>query len=563
MSFPLCLPPLPLPDEMRQWDLAAFALGLPEIMLMENASRAALEALASCCAPLRHKRIWLFMGSGNNGGDAAALARHLLDAGACPTVWHTRPLRHYGGACGRHVRMARACGVPFLPVSRCPWQAPVRELPHIVVDGLLGTGFHGELRPDMLDLIRRINGLRPHAFLFALDVPSGLDTARGLPCPDAVRAHATVTFEAAKWGLVLPESASFTGRLLVLPIGIPAAVRRSAPCSARLLPDTLPDTLPGPHARGYKGSYGHVLVLGGAEGLSGAAHLAARAALRAGAGLVTAVTPSANLAAVKNGLAEIMVLGLDAADQTDSRHWPVVSGHGLPQELRSLLARCSALVLGPGMGRSEAALTLLAAVLRTPQRPPAVLDADALSLLAGHTELLRDLRPHDVLTPHPGEAAALLGSTSAAVQADRCAALRRLCALTPACVVLKGAGTLVACRTTTGAAPICLCPRDVPALSAGGSGDVLAGCLGALLARQDLPGQENALYAACCAVVWHVRAGQRLSARFPARGTLAHELADQLPLVRQPQNAQPAPCPDNDAPHSTGPAGEETAWTWN
>ena len=231
------LPPLPLPEEMRQWDEASFALGLPEVMLMENASRAALRALEICGVPPAGRRIWLFMGGGNNGGDAAALARHLLDAGGLPTVWHTRPLGQYRGACGQHVRMARRCGVPFLPVGRClageARKGP--ELPHIVVDGLLGTGFHGELRPDMLALVRHINALRREAFVLALDVPSGLDAASGRPQPEAVRAHATVTFEAAKYGLVLPESAPFTGRLLTLPIGIPLAVRRTAPCSARLL----------------------------------------------------------------------------------------------------------------------------------------------------------------------------------------------------------------------------------------------------------------------------------------------------------------------------------------
>ena len=558
MNFPASLPPLPLPDEMRQWDQAAFALGLPEVMLMENASRAALEALGRSCAPLRHKRVWLFMGSGNNGGDAAALARHLLDAGARPTVWHTRPLRHYTGACGRHVRMARSCGVPFFPVSRCPWRASAEELPHVVVDGLLGTGFRGELRPAMLELIRRINGLREQTFLFSLDVPSGLDASCGRPCPEAVRAHATVTFEAAKWGLALPESAPFTGKLLVLPIGIPAMVRDSAPCSARLLPDSLPATLPDIQPQGHKATYGHVLVVGGAEGLSGAAHLAARAALRAGAGLVTAVTPAGNMAAVKNGLAEIMVLPLNSHDHTALHSWPACAD--LPQELRPLLSRCTALVLGPGMGRSEAAGTLLQSLLGQTPRPPAVLDADALALLAQKPDLLRQLGPHDVLTPHPGEAAALLGCTSRDIQADRPAALRRLCELTPACVVLKGAGTLVSRRSEAGMLPVCLCPQDVPALSAGGSGDVLAGCLGALLARRDMDAQENALYTACCAVVWHARAGQRLSATFPSRGTLAHELADALPLTRSLNACVPASQTDHS---STGTAGKDSQWKWN
>ena len=532
------LPPLPLPDEMRQWDEASFALGLPEVMLMENASRAALRALELCRVPLAGRRVWLFMGSGNNGGDAAALARHLLDAGAVPTVWHTRPLGQYRGACGQHVRMARRCGVSFLPVGRClaAEGRKGQELPHLVVDGLLGTGFHGELRPEMLALVRHINALRREAFVLALDVPSGLDAASGRPQPEAVRAHATVTFEAAKFGLVLPESAPFTGRLITLPIGIPLAVRRTAPCSARLLDPGILGHLPPYRPQGYKNSYGHVLVVGGAEDLSGAAHLAARAALRAGAGLAGALVPCGNGLAVRNGLAEIMVREMPGSAPG---LWPSLPSGNLRLLLEGSRDRVQALVIGPGMGRSEAAQALLRALLACAERPCAVLDADALVLLSREPELLRELREQDVLTPHPGEAAALLGTTAAQVQADRLDALRALCALTPACVVLKGAGTLIGQQRAQRLRPVCVSPWDVPSLAVGGSGDVLAGCMGALLARRaahPAPTPESdcpvdALTLAAVGVSWHALAGRAVAERYPARGNLAHELADVLPSV--------------------------------
>ncbi|WP_296305251.1 NAD(P)H-hydrate dehydratase [uncultured Desulfovibrio sp.] len=532
------LPPLPLPEEMRQWDEASFALGLPEVMLMENASRAALRALEDCGVPLAGRRVWLFMGGGNNGGDAAALARHLLDAGAQPTVWHTRPLGQYRGACGQHVRMARRCGVSFLPVGRCLAGdgRKGQALPHVVVDGLLGTGFHGELRPDMLALVRRINALRREAFVLSLDVPSGLDAASGRPLPEAVRAHATVTFEAAKFGLVLPESVPFTGRLLILPIGIPLAVRRTAPCSARLLSADVLGHLPPFRPQGYKNSYGHVLVVGGAEDLCGAAHLAARAALRAGAGLTSALVPCGNGLAVRNGLAEIMVREMPGSAPG---LWPSLPSGNLRLLLEGSVDRVQALVIGPGMGRGEAAQTLLRALLSCPQRPSAVLDADALVLLSREPELLRALREQDVLTPHPGEAAALLGTTAARVQADRRGALRALCALTPACVVLKGAGTLIGQQRGQRLRPVCVSPWDVPALAVGGSGDVLAGCMGALLARraahpaatpeEDCP--VDVLTLAAVGVSWHALAGRAVAGQYPTRGNLAHELADVLPSV--------------------------------
>lgn len=194
------LPPLPSPDEVRAWDRGAVDLGLAGDILMENAARAAFDVLRASAPRLAGIKVWLLMGGGNNGGDAACLARHLLDAGADPLVLHTHPLRSYKGECGRHMRVARAAGVPFRPLRQgrrsgpaaagLPSASPPLRLPegqpHILVDGLLGTGFHGPLRPDMLALIRAVNALQA-AFVLALDIPSGLDGRTGAPQPEAVR----------------------------------------------------------------------------------------------------------------------------------------------------------------------------------------------------------------------------------------------------------------------------------------------------------------------------------------------------------------------------------------
>lgn len=531
--------PLPLPEEMRQWDAGALALGLPEELLMENAARAALDVLRVYRPELAGLRIWLLMGSGNNGGDAACLARHLLDAGAEPLVLHTRPLSASKGACGKHVRIARAAGVVF---ERCrPAVFRGAALPHIIIDGLLGTGFSGTLRADALELVRTVNALPNQPFVLALDIPSGLDGRTGLAMPEAIRATATVSFAAAKPGLVLPQARAWTGALHVRAIGIPLAVQRKAPCSfyaldgrsisplAQILPD------------GFKNSYGHVLVLGGAPGLGGAAHLAARAALRAGAGLVTAAAPGAGIADIKNSWPEIMTLPLGEAE----RQWPAA----LPEALVELLARCAALVVGPGMGRGSDAAGFMDALLRLPHRPPTVFDADALVLLAGRSDLLDRLGEHDVLTPHPGEAAALQGCTAAEIQADRQSSLARLCGLCRGVVVLKGAASLVG----QAQAPTLLCPYDVPQLAVGGSGDVLAGCIGGLLARM-LPAMRmqaaatqphsNALehnnstatgllrpahIVTGQAVALHALAGKSLAAQWPLRGNTPSALADALP----------------------------------
>lgn len=522
---------------MTAWDAEAFALGLPGSMLMENAARAALGVLRAQEPRLEGKRVWLFMGSGNNGGDAAALARHLHDARALPVVAHLKPLSAFQGAAAEHVRMARAVGIPFInlaPALRrkdaarpdallshlCSRLAPdeAARCPDICIDGLLGTGFHGSLRTDLQHLVAALNLLHDRSFIFALDIPSGLDGTDGRPCPIAIQAHATATFAAAKPGLVFPCARSWTGRLHVCDIGMPRSIRENGPCSLRLLPAAAVRYFATPIPQGYKNSYGHVAVIGGAGGLSGAAHLAALAALRSGAGLVTALTPAPSAAAVKGGRAEIMTLALPSADA--DAPWR----EAWTDEASAFIRRCQALVIGPGMGRGDDALHTIEAILEEKKRPPTVFDADALVLLARRTALLQRLTSRDILTPHPGEAAALLGCTTDEIQTRRRQALTRLTSLSAAAVVLKGAGSLAA----QGDSPQLLCPVDRPQLSVGGSGDVLAGCAGALLARAEQSG-ASALAALGAALRLHAAAGQTCATAFPCRGNGAAELAEALP----------------------------------
>ncbi len=540
-AFLRACPPLPLPAEMAAWDELALGMGLPGVMLMENAARAALGVLRRYQPHLAGKTVWLFMGGGNNGGDAAALARHLLDAHARPVVAHLKPLSRLRGAAAGHVRMARAAGVPFVsltPLLRggdaahppalltrlCRRLSPVvaPDLPDgppdICVDGLLGTGFSGVLRDDMRNLVAALNLLSARSFLLALDIPSGLDGATGRPCPEAVRAGATATFAAAKPGLALPQARRWTGDLHICDIGMPRGVRENGPCSLRLLPGDAPALFAAPLPQGYKNSYGHVAVIGGAGGLSGAAHLAALAALRSGAGLVTALTPAPSAAAVKGGRAEIMTRALPCP------HAGAPWESAWTEETAAFLRGCAAVAAGPGMGRGDDALSFLEALLEEKGRPPVVFDADALMLLARRPKLLERLTARDMMTPHPGEAAALLQRPTAEVQAQRFQALRDLTRLSPAAVALKGAGTLAA----QGSSPQLLCPADVPQLSVGGSGDVLAGCAAALLARAEQTGAST-LAALGAALRLHVAAGKRCAAAFPVRGNGAEELAEAIP----------------------------------
>lgn len=563
-------PPLPTAAEMHSWDTHCVSLGIPEKVLMEQAAQAALTTLQDTVSERRELRergkqnergerhnfpslpslrglhVCILMGSGNNGGDAACLARRLLGCGALPLVLHTRPLRAYTGVTGYAVHAARACGVQFLSLGAQPakvfatlgshpqWQnwghAPV------LVDGLLGTGFSGTVRPPMLALIEAVNlwvrQRQGHSFVLALDIPSGLDATTGTASPMAIQAHCTVTFQAAKAGMLLPTAQAYTGRLRVMDIGIPPCAQTAFPPSFRLLDSSCASLVRRAPVDCYKNSFGHVVVIGGAAGLEGAAHLAARAALRAGAGLVTVVTPAAPVArcaTIKGAVPDIMTLPL-----TEHSQWPQI----LPTPMLELLQRASAIIIGPGMGRGPDAAACIRAVLGLANRPPAIVDADALHQLPLHL-----LTHHDVATPHAGEAAVLCGVNNHDIQADRVASIRQLCRLAPAVWVLKGAGTLIAQYSQSQITPILVSPHAVPALAVGGTGDVLCGCIAALVSR--LRGQESdkphakadasqaaALGAAAIGVVLHVRAGMHVTQDFPNRGNFASEVADACGLHR-------------------------------
>lgn len=527
--------PAPTPEEMSTWDAASIKQGIPEEALMENAARAAMSVLYQYAGPVQGLKVLLLAGGGNNGGDAFCMARHLLDAGARPVLVCTRDPRSYAGAAARWLDVALRLGAPF--VSSDAWEAGDSRAPSnpdIVIDGLLGTGFHGMLREREQRLIEKINHLSPR-LLLSIDVPSGLNALSGQPCPKAVRAHVTVTFQAAKRGLLLPEAEAFTGILEVVPIGIPAAVQHDAPPtfftwlpSAQRRPDgaytvrhggVVPkaDFLPTSRQPAHKGEAGRVLVIGGCEEYTGAPCLAAQAALRAGAGLVSVAAPHPALTTLRTLQPAAVACPLPPKNSTGDC-WDSKDA----EALRGIVQHAGAVVLGPGLGRSQGAQDFVAAFLSMENRPPTVIDADALYALAQHRELFAALRPCDVLTPHPGEAATLLNVSPKQVQEDRFAALRLLSTKAQAVWVLKGRGTLV---SAAGRACV-VSPWDVPHLAVAGSGDVLAGLAGALLARGLLAPQAAAL------AVWsHAFAGMLLAKNFPERGNAPQEIADALPRV--------------------------------
>jgi len=481
--------------QVRALDASLIAAGTPGFELMQRAARATWRALVRQWPTANELSV--LAGHGNNAGDGYLVAVLARRAG-----WSVRvlavadPQRLQGDAALAHAE-AVSEGVAIESWGVRP------ELRGIVLDALLGTGLTGEVREPYASVIVAINasGL-PVA---AVDIPSGLcaDTGRVLGC--AVRADLTVTFIGLKTGLFTGDAADVVGELVFNDLHADPQLLEGAPTSARRLTAGNLPRLAARAPTSHKGRFGHVLLIGGDRGLGGAILLSAQSALRSGAGMVSVATRSEHVAAALARTPEAMVLGTSSANQ-----------------LMALLQKVSVLVVGPGLGQAAWGRSLLSAAANAPL--PQVWDADALNLLA---EARVSLPQGCVITPHPGEAARLLGIGTADVQADRPAAALALSKKYTAVVVLKGAGSLIAHPDGR----LALCHQGHPAMATAGLGDVLAGLLGALLAQGMAP-----FDAACLAVWLHANAGEQQG--ISGRGLAASDL---IPAIRQLLEEQ-APC---------------------
>ncbi len=503
--------PLPTPFEMSNWDKVTInEIGIKGEMLMENAGREAVFALLNEYGDITGEQILIITGPGNNGGDGFVMGRMLADMGADVLILHTSPKSKYKGDAAYHMRIASKLGVAMKYFR--PTQEVTLPPADIIIDGLLGTGFEGELRSFSHEIVEAVNEARKDSFVFAIDIPSGLNGLSGYPQPIAVKAHVTVTFENSKVGLALPQAAQYTGKLIVTPIGIPGEVKYKHPTANYLINEDVLDHIPLPTPEMHKGSSGHVLLIGASKGLTGALHLAAIAAMRSGAGFATMACPAGLAGEVKGGRPELMTKALGRSDQWDDQ---AIS------ELIPELDKYDSLVIGPGLGRDEGAHKLIEALVEN-GHPPAVYDADALYVLARHPHLMQSVPENSIFTPHPGEMGRLVNRSIAEVESSRIETAHKYAVSKHIYLILKGAGTVIGCpdgRTM-------ISPISAPNLAAAGSGDILAGMLGALLARSIPPMQSS-----CIGVYWHGLAGLYLGEKYPYRGNIATEIADILPAV--------------------------------
>jgi len=478
---------------------------------MENAGRGAAEAIAEFLGRARRgARVEIVCGKGGNGGDGFVVARWLRRAGQRPTVWLTSPASEIRGDSARKLADLRRAGIRPRAVEDEDLVAARLRRADVIVDALLGTGAKGApsgLTKRMIELINACG--RP---VIALDVPSGTSADGEAPAGQAIRATLTVTFAGLKRGLLMGPSAELAGQVRVIPIGVPdSEVERGVTTHVLDAADVAP-LFPDRPRQAHKGTYGHLLVVGGSRGKTGAAVLAARAAMRTGTGLVTVGTPAGQQPIVASLLLESMSEALDETRAGTIARESV--------EAISLLAAArDAVALGPGLGL-EGETQDAARRLVTDLPQPMVVDADALSALAGHLGLLARRRGPRCLTPHPGEMARMLGVTVADVEGDRITCVREFVRAHGVHLVLKGAMSVVGDPD----GHVFLNPTGNPGMASGGMGDVLTGMAGALLARRSEAGA-----ALRAAVYLHGLAGDMAAATLGQESLIAGDLIDALP----------------------------------
>jgi NAD(P)H-hydrate epimerase len=506
-------------EEMRRADrLTIDEIGLPGAVLMENAGAAVARVVDERFPAAR--RVVVLCGRGNNGGDGFVVARRL--AGRAEALL-LGPRDAVTGDALVHLRaLERSSGALHEAADEAAFEALAPRIAEadLLVDAVLGTGLRAE--PGGLPAAAIAALVERHAAgvpVLAVDVPSGL-AADAASCGwPTVRATVTVTFAAPKRCHVLPPARHACGELVVADIGIsPATVAAAEPSLFLLEDQDAAIAFPLRRRDAHKGDFGHLLVVAGSLGKTGAAVLAARGALRAGAGLVTIATPEPCLPLMAPAIPEAMTAPLPATNSG------ALSDSGL-ERLLALARGRDAVVLGPGLGQERRTRLLVQAFVR--QCPvPLVIDADGLNALApageepGQLGALRREAP-TVLTPHPGEMARLVGRSSREVQAARPEIAGVLARATGAVVVLKGERTVVA--EPQGRAAVA--PTGNPGLATGGTGDVLAGVVGALLAR------HGALLAATAGVLVHGRAGDLAAAARGEEGLTAGDVVDALPAA--------------------------------
>ncbi len=491
-------------------------LGIPGIVLMENAGRGAFKHIKEYFLKhLQEAVIGILCGKGNNGGDGLVIARYLHEEGYLVRVFLLGKKEQLKGEAAVNLKIAEKLGVPIVEVQDETGWFKAREYLiacDLIIDALLGTGLKNELRGLIKEAVSFINETFP-GFVVAVDMPTGLGSETGYPLGDAVRADLTVTFGLPKIGQIIYPGAHYVGALEIIDIGIPPQVVATFNLKHHLVTsDDIRDILPPRPVDMHKGKAGHVLVIAGSPGKTGAATLACLGALRIGAGLVTLGVAKSLNPILEVKLTEAMTLPLPESEGMflAPEAWDEIKTSGL---------RYKVVCFGPGLGTAPSIRKLLERIIIEAETP-LVIDADGLNVLAQDLNILKERKVDIILTPHPGEMARLIKASVPEVLRNKIEVSKELATEYGVIVVLKMARTLIA----TPDGEIFINSTGNPAMASGGVGDVLTGVIGGLLAQG-----ESAKEAAILGVFLHGLAGDLWVEKNGGIGLLAQELANYLP----------------------------------
>ena len=499
-------------EQMRQIDKAAIeGHGIPSLDLMENAGRGIAERISTGILSHSPSIIAIICGNGNNGGDGFVIARYLLQAGHSVTAHYFGPDDKLSLDCAANLKRAIESGVPVHQISDIG-NLSFREC-DLIVDAIFGTGFSGAPRKPHSDLIERINA--QDKLKVSVDLPSGLNADNGQHEGAVIKADYTFTLALPKYGLYVSPGRELAGEVEVIPIGIPDSIVDDCHLYSTLTtPDIVTSSLPSRATEGHKGTFGKLLVVAGSLGLTGAAALASRSALRSGCGLVRVACPASALP---------IIASLN----------PEPTTHPLPEirrkgalalralgEIRVLESSHDACVIGPGLGLHHETIELVRRLVETVARP-AVIDADALTAIAKDSRILKSRSDTPlILTPHAGEFKRISGEEAPSDVQKRIESARRFAEEFNVTLVLKGSPTLTASRDGR----VTLNPTGNHGMATGGSGDVLSGIIGSLLAQ----GME-ASEAAVAGVYIHGLAGDLAADMLTPRSVIASDILENIP----------------------------------
>jgi len=502
-------------NEMQKMDRSTIeSFGLPGRILMENAGRGATQFFLEHFKNAVNKKIGVIAGRGNNGGDGFVIARCLVQRGISVTVYLLTERQKVSGDAAANLKLLPPLEVPVIEIPDAEtFSAHKTAMRHVTIwiDAILGTGLKSDVKGFFRDVIGFIN--QTNKPVFAVDIPSGLNSDTGRPCGSCVRADATATFAFAKTGHFLFPGADYTGNLKIIDIGIPPHIANDvSPLQYLLTPDLIRAVFHPRPSDAHKGHTGHLLVIAGSPGKTGAAAMTATSAMRSGAGLVTLGIPVSLNPVLETQVMEVMTDPLPETVQG-------ILGEASFNRIMDLLSDKKCLAIGPGIGTAPETKMLFKHLLQE-NKKPVVIDADGLNILSGHTEILKDLDAPVVLTPHPGEMARLMRTTSADVQKDRIQCARNFAEKFNVHVVLKGARTVVAHPDGR----VFINPTGNPGMASGGMGDVLTGVIAGFIAQGHSP--ELAAHAG---VYLHGAAADSLAKNKGPFGYLATDVMNTLP----------------------------------